>query len=43
MIALRPARAEDAGAIAEIYAPHVLIGTASFEIDAPDARAMRET
>ena len=41
MIALRPARPEDAAAIAAIYAPHVLVGTASFEVDAPDARAMR--
>ena len=41
MIALRPAQPEDAGAIAAIYAPHVLIGTASFETEAPDARAMR--
>lgn len=41
MIALRPARPEDAGAIAAIYAPHVLVGTASFETDAPDARGMR--
>lgn len=42
MIALRPARPDDAAAIAAIYAPHVLIGTASFETDAPDAAAMRE-
>ncbi|WP_375390995.1 GNAT family N-acetyltransferase [uncultured Sphingomonas sp.] len=41
MIALRPARPEDAGAIAAIYAPHVLVGVASFETEAPDARAMR--
>lgn len=41
MIALRPARPEDAAAIAAIYAPHVLVGAASFEIDPPDARAMR--
>lgn len=40
MIALRPARPEDARAIAAIYAPHVLIGVASFETEAPDARAM---
>lgn len=32
---------EDAGAIAAIYAPHVLTGTASFEIEPPDARTMR--
>lgn len=41
MIALRPARPEDAAAIAAIYAPHVLAGTVSFETDAPDARTMR--
>ncbi len=41
MIAIRAATPEDAGAIAAIYAPHVLTGTASFEIDPPDARAMR--
>ncbi|MES2056846.1 MAG: N-acetyltransferase family protein [Pseudomonadota bacterium] len=41
MIAIRAARPEDAAAIAAIYAPHVLTGTASFEIDAPDTRAMR--
>ena len=28
---------EDASAIASIYAPHVLEGTASFEVEAPDA------
>ena len=41
MIAIRPATPEDAASIAAIYAPHVLTGTASFEIDPPDARAMR--
>ncbi|MCM8730861.1 GNAT family N-acetyltransferase [Hephaestia sp. GCM10023244] len=41
MIAIRAARPEDAAAIAAIYAPHVTSGTASFEIEAPDARAMR--
>ncbi|MGR6329707.1 N-acetyltransferase family protein [Sphingomonas sp. XXL09] len=41
MIALRAATPEDAGAIAAIYAPHVLAGTVSFEEEAPDARAMR--
>jgi L-amino acid N-acyltransferase YncA len=41
VIALRAARPEDAGAIAAIYAPHVLVGAASFEIEPPDARAMR--
>ena len=42
MIAIRPARPEDAGAIAAIYAPYVESGTVSFEIDPPDARAMRQ-
>lgn len=41
MIAIRAARPEDAAAIAAIYAPHVLTGTATFEIEAPDARQMR--
>lgn len=41
MIAIRTARPEDAAAIAAIYAPHVLTGTATFEIEAPDARQMR--
>ena len=41
MIALRPARPDDAASIAAIYAPYVLTGTVSFETDAPDARAMR--
>ena len=41
MIALRPARPEDAAAIAAIYAPHVLTGTATFEVEAPDTRQMR--
>ncbi|MGH6614169.1 N-acetyltransferase family protein [Sphingomonas sp.] len=41
MIGIRAARPEDAAAIAAIYAPHVLTGTASFEIEAPDTRAMR--
>lgn len=41
MIAIRPARPEDAAAIAAIYAPYVLSGTVSFETDAPDARGMR--
>ncbi|URW75767.1 GNAT family N-acetyltransferase [Sphingomonas donggukensis] len=41
MIAIRAARAEDAAAIAAIYAPYVLGGTVSFETEAPDARAMR--
>ncbi|WP_315764204.1 GNAT family N-acetyltransferase [Sphingomonas sp. Y38-1Y] len=41
MIAIRPAEAADAAAIAAIYAPFVLSGTVSFENEAPDARAMR--
>ena len=41
MIAIRPARPEDAAAIAAIYAPYVLSGTVSFETEAPDARAIR--
>lgn len=41
MIAIRAARREDAAAIAAIYAPHVLTGTATFEVDAPDTRQMR--
>ena len=41
MIAIRGAEASDAAPIAAIYAPHVLTGTVSFEIDPPDARAMR--
>lgn len=41
MIAIRAATPADAGAIAAIYAPHVLSGTASFETEAPDARTMR--
>jgi len=41
MIGVRAATPEDAGAIAAIYAPHVLAGTVSFETEAPDARAMR--
>ncbi len=40
MIAIRAATAADAGAIAAIYAPHVLVGTASFEEEAPDGRTM---
>ncbi|NIJ19940.1 phosphinothricin acetyltransferase [Sphingomonas naasensis] len=41
MIAIRAAGPADAASIAAIYAPHVLTGTVSFEIDPPDARAMR--
>ena len=42
MMTLRPARPEDAEALAAIYAPHVLAGTVSFETVAPDAATMRE-
>ena len=34
---IRPARPDDAAAIAAIYAPEVLTGTATFEIEPPDA------
>jgi phosphinothricin acetyltransferase len=37
---IRPAVPGDAEAIARIYAPQVLEGTASFEIEAPDAAEM---
>lgn len=40
-ITIRAARAEDAAAIAAIYAPYVLSGTVSFETEAPDARQIR--
>lgn len=42
MTAIRPARPDDAAAIAAIYAPHVERGTATFELDPPDAAAMGE-
>ncbi len=38
---IRPAEAADATAIAAIYAPHVLGGTATFETVAPTAGEMR--
>ncbi|MGL4314689.1 MAG: GNAT family N-acetyltransferase [Sphingomonas sp.] len=41
MIAIRAATADDAAAIAAIYAPYVLSGTVSFETEAPDTRAIR--
>ena len=41
MIGIRAAVPEDAAAIAAIYGPHVLAGTATFEIEPPDARQMR--
>lgn len=37
---IRPATAADAAAIAAIYAPEVLSGTASFETDAPSVSEM---
>lgn len=37
---IRPARAEDAQALAEIYAHHVHHGTATFETEAPDEEEM---
>ncbi|MBJ6120285.1 GNAT family N-acetyltransferase [Sphingomonas mollis] len=40
MIAIRAATPDDAAAIAAIYAPHVLIGAASFEEQAPDTRTI---
>lgn len=37
---IRPARLDDAAAIAGVYAPHVLEGTASFETEPPDRAEM---
>ena len=37
---VRPARPDDAAAIAAIYAPHVTDGVVSFELVAPDAAEM---
>jgi phosphinothricin acetyltransferase len=39
-VIIRPADVADAAAIAAIYAPEVLTGTASFETEAPTAAAM---
>lgn len=39
-MSIRPARMEDAAALAAIYAPAVLTGTASFEIEPPGAAEM---
>jgi phosphinothricin acetyltransferase len=39
-VIIRPASAADAAAIAAIYAPEVLTGTASFETEAPTAADM---
>jgi phosphinothricin acetyltransferase len=40
-VSLRAATAEDAPAMAAIYAPHVLKGTATFEIEPPDSVEMQ--
>jgi len=40
-VRIRAAAPEDAAAIAAIYAPHVTSGIATFELDPPDAGAMR--
>lgn len=39
-MSIRPARMEDAAALAAIYAPAVLHGTASFEVEPPTAAEM---
>jgi L-amino acid N-acyltransferase YncA len=39
-VSLRLATAADAGALAAIYAPHVRTGTATFELEPPDAAEM---
>lgn len=39
-MSIRPARMEDAAALAAIYAPAVLTGTASFEVEPPTAAEM---
>lgn len=39
-MSIRPARMEDAAALAAIYAPAVLHGTASFELEPPSAAEM---
>jgi L-amino acid N-acyltransferase YncA len=39
---VRAAEAPDFEAIARIYAHHVLHGTATFEVDPPDAKTMRQ-
>ncbi len=41
-MSIRPARMEDAAALAAIYAPAVLQGTASYEIEAPSAAEMAQ-
>jgi phosphinothricin acetyltransferase len=40
-IVIRPARQSDAEALAVIYGGHVMRGTASFEVEPPDAEEMR--
>ena len=40
VLAIRPAQARDAAALAEIYAPSVLHRPTSFELRAPDAAEM---
>jgi L-amino acid N-acyltransferase YncA len=39
-VTLRPATAADAAALAALYAPHVKSGTATFEVEPPDAAEM---
>jgi len=39
-VVIRPAGPADAEGIAAVYAPHVLSGTASYEMDPPDAGEM---
>lgn len=39
-MSIRPARSEDAAALAAIYAPAVLHGTASFEVEPPSTEEM---
>jgi len=41
-MSIRPARLEDAAALAAIYAPAVLHGTASFELEPPSAAEMAQ-
>ncbi len=41
-MSIRPARMEDAAALAAIYAPAVLHGTASFEVEPPSAAEMAQ-
>ncbi|MPR00544.1 GNAT family N-acetyltransferase [Modestobacter sp. I12A-02628] len=39
---VRPATADDVPALTEVYAHHVLTGTATFDVDPPDEAARRE-